>query len=77
VPEGFDTPRDVLELGTDAGLITQSGAWYIWGKKRIANGRANAVKRLHAEPEFFAAIEADVREYVRQATETKAASSIA
>lgn len=77
VPEGFDAPRDVLELGTDSGLITQSGAWYIWGKKRIANGRANAVKRLHAEPEFFAAIEADVREYVRQATETRAASSTA
>ena len=77
VPEGFDAPRDVLELGTDAGIITLSGATYIWGKKRIANGRANAVKRLHSDPEFFQAIEADVREYVRQTTETKAASSVA
>jgi recombination protein RecA len=47
-PAGFDTGRDLLELGVQLGAVKLSGSWYSFGGKRW-QGRSQAVKRLAAD----------------------------
>lgn len=60
-PVGFDLARDVLELGERVGVLQKSGGWIAWRKKKW-NGLDSAVKKLTAEPELLAELEAAVRE---------------
>lgn len=65
VPEGFDSARDVLELGEAAGLVqVTSNGWYTWAKTRLGNGLSNVVRRLHGDAELRQKIEDDVRAFV-------------
>lgn len=75
VPEGFDAPRDVIEVATDAGIVQVAGnGWCTWGKHRLAQGVGNVVKRLHKDPELFKKLEADVREFISSSVKTAASS---
>ncbi len=79
VPEGFDAPRDVMEVALAAGIAQASGSWYHWGKQRLGQGIGNVVKRLHKDPELLAKLTADVREFISSSVKTAsdAASSTA
>lgn len=61
VPEGFDTPRDVLELAVTMEIVTLAGASYSFAGERIGQGMNQAVKRLHNQQELFNDIEKRVR----------------
>lgn len=61
VPEGFDRPRDVLELAELHGVVTKSGSWFCHGEDRIGNGAHKAVKVLHERPEWTTRIEVEAR----------------
>lgn len=63
-PEGWDRPRDVLELGESAGMIQVSGSWYSWEKKRLGQGKLNTLKRMHTDPDLLDAIERDIRQWM-------------
>jgi RecA/RadA recombinase len=60
IPEGFDRARDVLELAREMGIVKGEGAWLRWGDRKW-QGENNAVKRLTAEPDVLAELEAKVR----------------
>lgn len=59
VPEGFDRARDVVELAKEMGIIA-GDAWLSFGRHKW-QGRDQAVKRLGADPELLAEVEARVR----------------
>jgi hypothetical protein len=62
-PEGFDRPRDVLELAERFEVVRQGGgAWLQWGRQRLAQGRLKALERLWKEPDTLALLEAECRE---------------
>lgn len=61
VPEGFDRPRDVLELAELHGVVEKKGSWLWHGDDKIGNGAHNAVKALHADPEWSKRLEAEAR----------------
>lgn len=63
-PEGFDRPRDVLELAREYGIVEEAGSWLKWGSVR-AQGETGMLKRLHERPDSLAALEALVRERFR------------
>lgn len=61
VPEGFDRPRDLIDLGLRLGVLDQGdGNQVKWGRTGLGNGVHAAVKRLHKEPEMARELEAEL-----------------
>ena len=52
---------ELIDLGTDRGIIEKSGAWYSFAGERIGQGRENAKEFLHEHPEMAADIERQLR----------------
>jgi len=61
VPAGFDLPRDLIDVGTDLGVVDVRGSYYSFDGKRIAQGEHKAVKRLHDDRKLCAELEEAVR----------------
>jgi recombination protein RecA len=74
--EGISREGDLLDLASERGLISKSGAWYSSQDTRIGQGRENAKKYLKEHPELGIAIEQQLRRELgltRAAAETPAA----
>ena len=61
--EGISKEGDLIDLATNIGLISKSGAWYAYEGDKIGQGRENAKTYLRENPEFCDMIDARVREY--------------
>ena len=59
--EGISRVGDVVDLGSDCGIIEKSGAWYSYEGERIGQGRENAKQFLKEHPETAQAVEERVR----------------
>lgn len=55
--EGISRAGDVLDLAVEKGIIEKSGAWFSYGKERIAQGRENSRAWLLEHAEVLAEIE--------------------
>ena len=63
VPEGFDRARDLVEAAERVGVIErlgEKGSWLKWQRKKW-QGVNRAVAAIAADPEMFAAIDAEAR----------------
>jgi recombination protein RecA len=60
--EGISRSGDILDMGTELGVIDKRGSYYNYGDLRLAQGRENAKEFLRENPETAAEIEAQVRE---------------
>jgi recombination protein RecA len=58
--EGISKEGDLVDLGSEAGVIEKSGAWFAYGGERIGQGRENAKEFLRTHPEIAAAVEAAI-----------------
>ncbi|MDY4059075.1 MAG: recombinase RecA [Alloprevotella sp.] len=59
---GISRLGEIVDLGTEMGIIKKSGSWFSYGEAKIGQGR-DAVKRLLADnPELCDEIEAKIRE---------------
>jgi len=58
--EGISKEGDLVDLGSEAGVIEKSGAWFAFNGERIGQGRENAKEFLRNHPEIAAVIEAGV-----------------
>src|SRR3974377_1144172 len=52
--QGLSREGEILDMATDAALVTKSGAWYSYGIERMAQGREKAKAYLKEHPEFTA-----------------------
>ena len=59
--EGISREGDLLDLATERGLITKSGAWYSRQDDRIGQGRENAKKYLKENPSLATELEVQLR----------------
>jgi recombination protein RecA len=59
---GISREGEVVDLGSECGVIEKSGAWYSFEGERIGQGRENTKEYLHDHPEVARTIEAKVRE---------------
>ncbi|MBM4285915.1 MAG: recombinase RecA [Deltaproteobacteria bacterium] len=59
--QGFSREGEILDLATDASLISKSGAWYSYGSERIGQGRENAKNYLREHGEVAADLERQLR----------------
>ncbi|MFM7320543.1 MAG: recombinase RecA [Armatimonadota bacterium] len=58
---GISRSGSVVDIGTELGVVSKSGAFYSYKGERIGQGRENAKKYLDERPELMDAIEAEIR----------------
>jgi recombination protein RecA len=59
--EGISKTGEMIDLGSQAGVIEKSGAWFSYDGQRIGQGRENAKQFLRDNPEIAETIEKKVR----------------
>jgi recombination protein RecA len=60
--EGFSREGDLLDLGSEQGIVEKSGSWFSYAGERLGQGRETARVFLKEHPEIRKRIEAGVRE---------------
>jgi recombination protein RecA len=55
--EGISREGDIVDIGSDLGIIEKSGTWYSYGDARIGQGKENAKEFLKQHPEITAEVE--------------------
>jgi recombination protein RecA len=59
---GISKEGELVDLGTELGIVEKSGAWYSFNGERIGQGRENTKEFLKENPEIADAIEKGIRE---------------
>lgn len=60
---GISKTGEILDMGTDLGIIDKSGAWYSYNGERVGQGRENARIYLEEHVEMYAELEAKIRKH--------------
>jgi len=58
---GINKAGEILDLGSELGVIEKSGSWYSYSGDRIGQGRDNACDFLRENPRIIAELEQKVR----------------
>ncbi len=72
---GISREGDILDLGSDLGVLKKMGAFYSFGELRLGQGRENARTFLLDNPKLAAEIEVQIRAAAAVATSPAAASN--
>jgi len=59
--EGISREGEIINLGSELGIIDKSGAWYSYNGDRIGQGKDNVRDFLKQNPDIAVAIEAQIR----------------
>ncbi len=59
---GISREGELLDIGTDRGLVEKSGAWYSYDGDRIGQGRENAKEFMRNNPEIAEKLDTQIRE---------------
>jgi recombination protein RecA len=63
--EGISKTGEIIDIGTELGLIKKSGSWFSYGETRLGQGR-DAVKQLLADnPELMEEMEGKIKEHLK------------
>jgi len=60
--KGISKEGEILDIGSELGIIQKSGTWYSYGDERIGQGREIAKRFLSDNPKIMEDIEAKIRE---------------
>ncbi len=60
--EGISHEGELVDLGTELGILKKSGAWYSYENDRIGQGKENTKKFLKDHPDIAAEIDSKIRE---------------
>jgi recombination protein RecA len=58
--QGISREGDVVDLGTDMGIVERAGTWYSYNESRIGQGRENAKDFLKKHPDIMKEIESKI-----------------
>jgi len=61
--KGISREGDLIDLGTDLGIVDKSGSWYSYEGERLGQGRENAKQSLTDNPEMASRIEGQIRDH--------------
>ncbi|MBW1616362.1 MAG: recombinase RecA [Deltaproteobacteria bacterium] len=70
--EGISKTGDILDIGTELGIIDKSGSWYSYAGERIGQGRENVKKFFASETEIYNKIYQAIREKIWTPSKTDA-----
>ncbi len=60
--EGISKEGELVDIGSENGVVEKTGAWYSFNKERIGQGKDNARQFLKDNPDIAAEIEKRIRE---------------
>jgi recombination protein RecA len=63
--KGISKAGDLLDIGTEKGLISRSGTYFNYGETRLGQGRDNARTFLEEHPEVFNEIDKKLRDQLK------------
>jgi recombination protein RecA len=66
--EGISKEGELVDIGSESGIVEKTGAWYSFNKERIGQGKDNARQFLKDNPDIAAEIEKRIREKAVAAT---------
>lgn len=61
--EGISREGEIVDLGSECGVIEKSGAWYSYNGEKIGQGKENVKLFLKDHPELRNEMETKIREY--------------
>jgi len=67
--EGISKAGNLLDVGTEMGVLEKSGAWYNFGKDKLGQGREAAKAFLKDNPKIAKEIEKKIREAAKKSEE--------
>jgi recombination protein RecA len=73
--EGISREGDLLDLGTQHGVIEKSGAWFSFKDTRLGQGRENVKRFLKDNPDIAQEVEEEVRNKLYPSREEKKATA--
>jgi len=59
--EGISKEGELIDIGSENGIVEKTGAWYSFEKERIGQGKDNARQFLKDNPDIAAEIEKRIR----------------
>jgi recombination protein RecA len=63
--EGISRTGEIIDLGSELGIIKKSGSWFSYGDSKIAQGREAAKEVMRDNPELAETIEAQIYEAIK------------
>jgi len=64
--EGISKEGDLLNLGEKIGIIEKKGAWYLYGQRRLGQGKNNALGWLKKHPKTAREIETKIKRQIEK-----------
>jgi recombination protein RecA len=61
--EGVSKEGEIIDLGTEAGILEKTGAWYSYNGEKLGQGKENVKLLLKDNPELAHEIEEKVRDF--------------
>jgi recombination protein RecA len=58
--EGISKSGEIIDLGTELGIVRKSGSWYSYGETKIGQGREAAKECMRDNPELAETIENEI-----------------
>jgi len=58
--EGISRSGELIDMGSDLGVIKKSGSWYSYGETKIGQGRESAKECMRENPELAERIETEI-----------------
>jgi recombination protein RecA len=68
---GISKEGEIIDLGTNFGILQKSGTWYSYGEERIGQGREIAKKYLIDNPTIMEKVEKEIRNKVFKVNTTE------
>jgi recombination protein RecA len=66
--QGISRVGEIIDLGSDMGIIKKSGSWFSYGETKLGQGRDAVKKLLTDNPELAEELENQIREKLLQAS---------
>ena len=65
--KGISKAGEIIDMGTELGIINKSGSWYSYNDDKLGQGRESVKQLMLDNPELAADIEAKIREKIKEA----------
>ncbi|MFL5411620.1 MAG: recombinase RecA [Myxococcales bacterium] len=69
---GISRPHELIDLGSERGLVEKSGTWFTVAGERLGPGREKAAEMLKQNPDLLAGLEKAMRAAAQPAAPTQA-----
>lgn len=68
--EGISKNGEIVDMGTELGIIQKSGSWYSYNNDKLGQGRDSVKQLMVDNPELAKEIEAKIREKIKEMQDT-------